>query len=32
MDIAVDKPVGETGRDSQLDTSARELLMQIDTK
>ena len=32
VDIAVDKPVGETGRDSQLDAAARELLKQIDTK
>jgi C-terminal processing protease CtpA/Prc len=32
VDIAVDKPVGEAGHDSQLDTSAREPLKQIDTK
>jgi C-terminal processing protease CtpA/Prc len=30
VDIAVDKPVGETGRDSQLDAATRELLKQID--
>jgi Tol biopolymer transport system component/C-terminal processing protease CtpA/Prc len=29
VDIAVDKPVGETGRDSQLDAAAKELLRQI---
>jgi tricorn protease len=32
VDIAVDKPVGETGRDSQLDVAARELLKQLDTR
>ena len=30
--IAVDKPVGETGRDSQLDAATGELLKQIDTR
>ena len=30
VDIAVDKPVGETGRDSQLDAASRELLKQLD--
>ena len=32
VDIAVDKPVGETGRDSQLDAATGELLKQIDTR
>jgi Tol biopolymer transport system component/C-terminal processing protease CtpA/Prc len=32
VNIAVDKPVGETGRDSQLDAAVRELLKQIDTQ
>ena len=32
VDIAVDKPVGEVGRDSQLDAASKELLRQIGTK
>jgi Tol biopolymer transport system component/C-terminal processing protease CtpA/Prc len=32
VDILVDKPVGETGRDSQLDAASRELLKQLDAK
>ena len=29
VDIAVDKPVGEIGRDSQLDAAAKELLREL---
>ena len=32
VDILVDKPVGETSRDSQLDAASRELLKQIDKR
>jgi tricorn protease len=32
VDIAVDKPVGETGRDSQLDAAVRELLKELEAK
>jgi C-terminal processing protease CtpA/Prc len=32
VDIAVDKPVGETGSDSQLDAAVRELLKELDAK
>ncbi len=32
VDIAVDKPVGESGRDSQLDAAAKELLRQLGAK
>ncbi|MEO8592680.1 MAG: S41 family peptidase [Candidatus Solibacter sp.] len=32
VDIAVDKPVGEAGHDSQLDTAVRELIRQLDKK
>jgi tricorn protease len=31
VDILVDKPVGESGRDSQLDAASRELLKQLGT-
>jgi tricorn protease len=32
VDIVVDRPVGETGRDSQLDAATRELLKQLDAR
>ena len=32
VDIPADKPVGETGRDSQLDAAIKELIRQIDRK
>ena len=32
VDIAVDKPVGEKDRDSQLDAAAKELLRQLGAK
>jgi Tol biopolymer transport system component/C-terminal processing protease CtpA/Prc len=32
VDIAVDKPVGEAGHDSQLDAAAKELLRQLGVK